>query len=110
MCGVFHIQGRGVFLPTSGAPEEQVQHLLFVPRSVIAGPQPRYWLLHIEDRACVVPGQHPFDWDIVAQHIRDLYSGLRIPPTRPALGLQAQLSFRITPSQSWPLVRSSRFS
>ena len=91
VCGVFHTQGRGVFLPTTGAPEEQVQHLLFVPRSVIAGPQPRYWLLHIEDRACVVPGQHPFDWDIVAQHIRDLYSGLRIPPTRPALGLQSQL-------------------
>ncbi|CAE7421618.1 unnamed protein product [Symbiodinium sp. KB8] len=53
--------------------------------------RPRYWLLHVEDRACVVPGQHPFDWDIVAQHIRDLFPNLRIPPTRPALGLQSQI-------------------
>ena len=91
VCDLFKIQGKGTFLPSSGASEEQVQHLLFVPRSAIAGPQPRYWLLHIEDRACVVPGQHPFDWDIVAQHIQDLYTGLRIPPTRPALGIQSQL-------------------
>ena len=91
VCDLFKIQGKGTFLPSSGASEEQVQHLLFVPRSAVAGPQPRYWLLHIEDRACVVPGQHPFDWDIVAQHIQDLYAGLRIPPTRPALGIQSQL-------------------
>ena len=90
VCEAFHIGGRGIFLAT-GAPEDQVQHLLFVPRSVVAGPQPRYWLLHVEDRACVVPGQHPFDWDIVAQHIRDLFPNLRIPPTRPALGLQSQI-------------------
>ena len=90
VCEVLHIRGRGTFLAT-GAPEDQVQHLLFVPRSVVAGPQPRYWLLHVEDRACVVPGQHPFDWDIVAQHIRDLFPNLRIPPTRPALGLQSQI-------------------
>ena len=85
VCDLFKIH------PSSGASEEQVHHLLFVPRSAIAGPQPRYWLLHIEDRACVIPGQHPFDWDIVAQHIQDLYTGLRIPPTRPALGIQSQL-------------------
>ncbi|CAE7209820.1 unnamed protein product, partial [Symbiodinium sp. KB8] len=60
----------------TGAAGDSIMHLLF-------------------DRASVVYGHHPFDWDIAAAHIRELYQGIPVPSSRPTLVIGSQ---RIPPS------------
>ena len=90
------VRGAGQFLPTTGAAGDSVMHLLFVPRLYNPdGSQPRFWLFHVEDRASVVYGHHPFDWNIAATHLGDIYQGLNVPSSRPTLVIGSQL---VTPS------------
>ena len=86
------VRGAGQFLPTTGAAGDSVMHLLFVPRLYNPdGSQPRFWLFHVEDRASVVYGHHPFDWHIAATHLGDIYQGLNVPSSRPTLVIGSQL-------------------
>ena len=92
LCGIHGVRGAGHFLPTTGAAGDSVLHLLFVPRiHGPAGAQPRFWLFHVEDRASVVYGHHPFDWDIAATHLQELYHGVVVPRSRPTLVIGSQL-------------------
>ena len=96
ICSIHGVRGAGQFLSTTGAAGDSIMHLLFVPRlNNPAGGQPRFWLFHVEDRASVVYGHHPFDWDIAAAHIRELYQGIPVPSSRPTLVIGSQ---RIPPS------------
>ena len=86
------VRGAGQFLSTTGAAGDSVMHLLFVPRlHNPGGGQPRFWLFHVEDRASVVYGHHPFDWNIAATHLGDIYQGLNVPSSRPTLVIGSQL-------------------
>ena len=86
------VRGAGQFLSTTGAAGDSVMHLLFVPRlHHPVGGQPRFWLFHVEDRASVVYGHHPFDWNIAATHLVDIYQGLNVPSSRPTLVIGSQL-------------------
>ena len=90
--GIHGVRGAGQFLSTTGAAGDSVMHLLFVPRlHNPVGGQPRFWLFHVEDRASVVYGHHPFDWNIAASHLGDIYQGLNVPSTRPTLVIGSQL-------------------
>ena len=93
ICSIHGVRGAGQFLSTTGAAGDSVMHLLFVPRlhGSPAG-QHRFWLFHVEDRASVVYGHHPFDWAIA---VHDIYQGLNAPQSRPTLVIGSQL---ITPS------------
>ena len=86
------VRGAGQFLSTTGAAGDSVMHLLFVPRLHHPGEgQPRFWLFHVEGRASVVYGHHPFDWNIAATHLGDIYQGLNVPSSRPTLVIGSQL-------------------
>ena len=90
--GIHGVRGAGQFLSTTGAAGDSVMHLLFVPRlHNPVGGQPRFWLFHVEDRASVVYGHHPFDWNIAASHLGDIYQGLNVPSSRPTLVIGSQL-------------------
>ena len=109
LCGIHGVRGAGHFLPTTGAAGDSVLHLLFVPRiHGPAGAQPRFWLFHVEDRASVVYGHHPFDWDIAATHLQELYHGVVVPRSRPTLVIGSQLvvpSCHLTDVPSGPLFK-----
>ena len=90
--GLHGVRGAGQFLSTTGAAGDSVMHLLFVPRlHNPGGGQPRFWLFHVEDRASVVYGHHPFDWNIAATHLGEIYQGLNVPSSRPTLVIGSQL-------------------
>ena len=111
VCGLHGVRGAGQFLPTTGAAGDSIMHLLFVPRlNSPTGGQPRFWLFHVEDRAGVVYGHHPFEWDIAATHLRELYQGISVPSSRPTLIIGSQLvppSCHLTDVPSGPAGSSS---
>ncbi|CAE7504742.1 unnamed protein product [Symbiodinium sp. CCMP2592] len=86
-----NIASPGEFRSTHHPATDPVQHLMFVPVVPRTVPPSRFWLLHFGDSATVTFGHHPFDWDILAAHLRALFHHELVPERRPALGFGGNL-------------------